>query len=1048
MRTRSLFLAACLGLASICPLAVVSLASGANLPSGFQQTTVIEELDEPTALQFSADGRVFVAEKAGIIKVYEGIADQTPQEFADLRTKVYDAGDRGLLGLALDPEFPARPYVYVLYAHDAPIGGIAPVWGEEDEAGDDCPDPPGLDTHGCVVSGRLSRLTAVEDHASNEKVLIEDWCQQFPSHSIGDLHFDVDGMLYASGGDGASYSERDYGQFGEPLNPCGDPPAGVGGVMTPPTAEGGSLRSQDLRTLADPTGLNGTVIRIDPDTGAGLPDNPMATNPDADANARRIIGFGLRNPFRFAIHPETNEVYVGNVGQGSYEELDRFAPTSAEAFNSGWPCYEGDIKPFKSLGLSLCTTLYAEPGSDVMPFFSYHHSEGVFPGDTCPHVDGSAFSGLAFYDGGAFPASYEGALFFADSVRGCIYTMFPGEDGRPDPSTVAPFLSDAGPYPGIDIEVGPDGDLYYVSFFSGDFEPGAVHRISYFPGNQPPVARIVTTGKPWGVSPLEVEFDATGSTDADNEPLEYEWDLDGDGSFDAPTTSGLVSETYADKQNHTAAVRVRDEGGATSIARLTVYPGNTPPAPEIIAPTSDLDWAVGDEIDFSGGAEDAEDDELASTSLDWSSRLFHCPHGAGDCHGHPLQAFPAVDSGSFAAPDHEFPSYIELTLTAVDSRGLSAKQTVTIHPRTVELAIDSSPTGITLDADLLSQPTPFALTSIEGSNVTLSAPASAQVGGEAYVWQGWSDGGDRVHAVVADASTSYVATYERAAPAVTDLDPDRGPTAGGNQVVITGTGLSGAIDVAFGDNPVASFTVDSDTQINVPGVPAGSAGAIDVTVTTTAGSSGTAGSDDDYTYEPPPSCTSFAPDRGPTAGGNQVTITGADLDSATKVEFGAAAVIAPFAESTAATIELAAPPHAPGAVPVKVTTAGGMATCFGGEYTYSEEGQDEVKDSGNGGGEGMLLLTPPLGDYPPQTHIDRRPQKRTRSSTATFAFSASSPGAAFFCRLKGGAYALCRSPRVYRNLKPGPHVFRVAAFAAGKKDPKPAIFHWRVLPTR
>lgn len=864
--------AACSLLASTSLAFATGPALGAVLPSGFQQTTVIEELDEPTALQFSGDGRVFVAEKAGIIKVYDGIADQTPQEFADLRTEVYDAGDRGLLGLALDPEFPARPYVYVLYSHDAPLEGTepAPFWGEPDEAGDPCPDPPGLDTHGCVISGRLSRLTAAGNQASGEQVLIEDWCQQFPSHSIGDLHFDADGALYASAGDGASYSERDYGQFGYPqVNPCGDPPGGVGGIMAPPSAEGGSLRSQDVRTSSDPAGLDGTVIRIDPDTGEGLPDNPMATSPDA--NARRIIGFGLRNPFRFAIQPETSEVYVGNVGQGSYEELDRFAPTSNEPFNSGWPCYEGDIRPFKSLGLSLCQSLYAEPGSEVMPFFSYHHSEGVFPGDTCPHVDGSAFSGLAFYDGSAFPVSYEDALFFADSVRGCIYAMFPGEDGRPDPSTVAPFLSDAGPYPGIDIEVGPEGDLYYVSFFSEGFEPGAVHRISYFPGNQPPVARLVSTGKPWGVSPLEVEFDATGSTDADEEPLEYEWDLDGDGGFDAPTTDGLASETYVDKQNHTAAVRVRDEEGATSIARLTVYPGNTPPAPEIIAPTSDLDWAVGDDIDFSGGAEDAEDDQLASTSLDWSSRLFHCPHGEGGCHGHPLQAFPAVGSGSFAAPDHEFPSYIELTLTAVDSRGLSAKQTVTIHPRTVELTIDSNPPGITLDADLLSKATPFALMSIEGSKVGLSAPASAQLGGDTYAWQSWSDGGGRVHTVVADQSASYVATYSKVQP------------------------------VDGGD-------------------------------------------------------------------------TGDPL-----------------------------PPKPKRPKRLKA----------------------------------------------PSTGIDRHPAKKTVNTVARFAFSASTPAARFRCKLDKRPFAQCRSPRFYRNLKPGWHVFRVVAIGAdGKADQTPASFGWRVLPRR
>lgn len=1024
-------------------------ALGVVLPSGFQQTTVFEGLDEPTALQFSGDGRVFVAEKAGIIKVYDGIADQTPQVFADLRTAVYDGGDRGILGLALDPEFPARPYVYLLYSHDAPIEGTAPFWGEEDEAGDACPNPPGSNTDGCVTSGRLSRLTAVGNKASDEEVLVEDWCQQFPSHSIGDLHFGADGALYASGGDGASYSVRDYGQFGYPkVNPCGDPPGGVGGVMAPPSAEGGALRSQDLRTPAtpaDPTGLDGTIIRIDPDTGEGWPGNPMEGS--LDANEQRIVAYGFRNPFRFAIHPETNEVYVGNVGQGSYEELDRFASASTEIFNSGWPCFEGDIRPYKSVGLSLCESLYAEePKSNPAPFFAYHHSAGVFPSDTCPHADGSAFSGIAFYDGGAFPAPYEGALFFADSVRGCIYVMFPGDDGRPDPSTVAPFLSDVGPYPGIDIEVGPDGNLYYVSIVTeagGEIEPGAVRRISYFSGNQPPVAHLVAD-KQWGEDPLPVEFNATGSSDADDDQLEYEWDLDGDGIFTPPTSTGVASETYLDEENYIATVRVSDGSGASSVARLTIYPGNTPPQPEIATPTEALEWAVGEDIEFSGGAEDGEDDELPSTSLDWSARLFHCP--AEGCHAHSLQAFPGVDSGSFSAPDHGHPSRIELTLTAVDSRGLAAKETVTIHPRAVELAIESDPPGVELEAGLLSKAAPFALTAIEGANVTLSAPASTQLEGGTYNWQGWSDGGARVHTVVADQPATYVATFEPAAPAVTNLDPDQGPTAGGNQVTIAGTDLGGATEVEFGDNPAASFMVEGHTQITVPNAPAGAVGTVDVTVTTAAGSSATSGSGNDYTYEVPPSCTSFTPDHGPAAGGNQVAITGADLGSVTKVEFGSTVVSPPFAENSATSIKLNAPAHVAGGVLVKVTTAGGTATCSGGEYTYSEE-EDEGKVPGGDSG-GLPLQIPSLGDIPPRTRIDARPKRRTRSSTARFAFSASSPGAAFFCKLNGGPYVSSRSPHVYRNLKPGRHVFRVAAVFAGKKDPTPATFRWRVLPRR
>ena len=108
--------------------------------------------------------------------------------------------------------------------------------------------------HGCVVSGRLSRLQlSGNTQVGPEQVLIEDWCQQFPSHSIGSLAFGADGMLYVSGGDGASFNYVDYGQAGDPLNPCGDPPVAVGEAQTAPTAEGGALRSQALRGAAPPS---------------------------------------------------------------------------------------------------------------------------------------------------------------------------------------------------------------------------------------------------------------------------------------------------------------------------------------------------------------------------------------------------------------------------------------------------------------------------------------------------------------------------------------------------------------------------------------------------------------------------------------------------------------------------------------------------------------------------------------------------------------------------------------------------------------------------
>ena len=192
-----------------------------------------------------------------------GLADERPQLLGS-----------GLLRLALDPNFPADPYVYVLYTHDAAIGGVAPRWGSMSGTSDGCPAPPGATADGCVVSGRLSRLTASGDAAIAENVLMKDWCQQYPSHSIGALEFGADGALYVSAGDGASFNFTDYGQDGSPVNPCGDPPGAPGTTLSPPTAEGGALRSQDLRTSGDPVTLDGSILRVDPDSEGGASIEP------------------------------------------------------------------------------------------------------------------------------------------------------------------------------------------------------------------------------------------------------------------------------------------------------------------------------------------------------------------------------------------------------------------------------------------------------------------------------------------------------------------------------------------------------------------------------------------------------------------------------------------------------------------------------------------------------------------------------------------------------------------------------------------------------
>ncbi len=770
-----------------CALMLVAVAATASaepaLPEGFQDTVAIGNLEQPTNFRFAKDGRVFVAEKPGKILVFENIEDTTPEVFADLRTDVYETGDRGLLGIALDPKFSeGRPYLYALYTYDHILGDPdpPPKWGKPKTTGDPCPDLNGGDA--CLVSGRLVRLKAIGNHAEEsagepvQQVLAEDWCQQFSSHSVGDLQFGPEGALYVSGGDGASFTSADYGQLGNSPNPCGDPPEPAGTALSPPTSEGGALRSQN------PHNLNGKILRVDPDTGEGWPGNPLFAS--ADEDSRRIIAKGFRNPFRFTFDPKTGELYTGNVGSSEIEEIDRFPAPPTSLYNSGWPCFEGPGRQFQfdTLGLNVCEDLYDdEPDSTSPPLFYYSHGQSVVPGDECPIEYGSAIGGISFYEGTEFPAKYKGALFFADAVRGCIWVMFPGADGRPNPLTVERFMRESRIYPGVDIEEGPGGTLYYADLFSDEEGGnGAIHRITYSPGA--PTARL-SADPPYGATlPLEVTFDASESSDPDGEALEYDWDLDGNGSFEthgAETRSLEFTkkelEENEDKDeslNKVVAVRVTDEDDQRSIARVTVYPGDSPPQPEIDTPLESLKWGAGDLIQLHGSALDSKGDPINTPlSYYWDTRLLHCPTGPSSCHAHPLQIFAGLRSGEFLVPEHDYPSYLEIILRVADDRGLTARQVLKLEPRTVNLAIGSSPSGIELTAGLLQGPAPLSFTGIDGSHVLLSAPATAQVGGKTYAWQSWSDGGDRSHTVLADADGAYEAVYAEV--------KDQGPTGSG-----------------------------------------------------------------------------------------------------------------------------------------------------------------------------------------------------------------------------------------------------------------------------
>jgi glucose/arabinose dehydrogenase/PKD repeat protein len=777
-------------------------AAAASLPPGFQEEIVFSGLTQPTAVRFSPDGRVFVAEKSGLIKVFDNLTDTTPTVFADLQTQVHNFWDRGLLGLALAPNFPTDPWVYVLYTLDAAIGGTVPRWGSVGGTSDGCPTPPGATADGCVVAGRLSRLEASGNTMTgSEQILIEDWCQQYPSHSIGSLAFGADGALYVSGGDGASFNFVDYGQDGAPVNPCGDPPGGVGATLAPPTAEGGALRSQDVLTTSDPVSLDGAILRVDPATGAGLPDNPLASS--SDPNARRIVANGLRNPFRITTRPGTNEVWIGDVGWSSWEEIDRLASPTGSVENFGWPCYEGDGRQggYDAANLNICENLYnAGTGAVVAPYFRYHHNDLVVPNDVCPK-GGSSVAGtsFAFSSGGSYPAEYRGALFFADYTRRCIWAIPTGEDGLPDISKRRTFVGGAAQP--VDLQIGPGGDLFYVDL------GGTIRRIRYFNQNQPPIA-VADASPTSGAAPLTVAFNGTGSSDADGDALTYAWDLDGDGAFD-DAAAATASFTYTQPGTYTATLRVTDPSGASGTDSVTISAGNTPPEPVIDTPAAGTTWKVGDTINFSGHATDQQSGNLGADALTWSLVQQHCP---STCHEHLVQTFPGTTGGSFVAPDHEFPSYLELRLTATDPDGLSTTTTRQLHPQTVELTFESTPAGLTLAVGSTDQPTPFQRTVILGSTLSISAVSPQASGGTTYEFVSWSDGGAQTHSIVANAPATYGATYQvrPGGPVISNVNARPGP---GRVTITWRTDVPADSQVQYGTTVPYSSATDLDRSM-------------------------------------------------------------------------------------------------------------------------------------------------------------------------------------------------------------------------------------------
>lgn len=433
-------------------LALAPVDTGAmTLPYGFVDTPLPFTFDTPTSLAMLPSGRVLVAEKVGDVWIADGKERHLLWSAED---EVANIGDLGLVGIAVDPHFADNRRLYFFYSVD--------------------PDSDGNDYDGLAASfGRLVRYTmsATDSNAldpdSRTVILGTTWSDAWPTgsfaHHVDDIAWGTDGSMLLSSGEGSHYVGVDFG---------GQDPDLFAPGRVDPTQDVGAFRAQML----DSPG--GKVLRVDPETGLGLPSNPFYVDGDPASPRSRVWCSGLRNPFRVTVRPGTGAsdpalgnpgtLYIGDVGWNDWEEID---VARDPGMNFGWPCVEGPFvnAPYASATPAHdgCSESTASP--ETPPTVAFHHTD---PAKSQPRgTIASVIAGGAFYTGQIWPAEYRGAYVFGDYQQGWIRVL--RTDALDRIVQTFEMIPDAdGP---VDFAVDPaNGDLWFVSIFTG-----VVHRLGF-----------------------------------------------------------------------------------------------------------------------------------------------------------------------------------------------------------------------------------------------------------------------------------------------------------------------------------------------------------------------------------------------------------------------------------------------------------------------------------------------------------------------------------------------------------------------------------------